>query len=382
MNMLKNNEQNEKEIRKFKIYAHVNKSNGKVYIGQTCKPVHYRWNDGKGYIGCKYFWNAIQKYGLDNFEHLILFEVNNQELANISEQFLIQKYKSNNPNYGYNILSGGSNMCGENNPNYGNKYSEETKKRLSQISKKRLSNKENHPRYGVKLSEETKEKIRLSNSKKYTSKQRVKKLISDKNIHNLLMLDRNFTIIKTFLCIKDARKYINKEFEINFNNKPFYINDNYIFIFEDVYNDVINSKEFNEALKNYGKRSNQKPVICLNDLSIFESMSEAGINKNVPPSKISMCCNKLRKSAGHDEKLGKLIWEFYDETKTYEKKSYNRSKKCLCITTNKLFNSTKEASLDYDINQNTIAWACNLNNNNNKTHGGNTKFDNLYWKYV
>ena len=382
MNMLKNNEQNEKEIKKFKIYAHINKSNGKIYIGQTCRDVKYRWNNGKGYIGCRHFWNAIQKYGWDNFEHIVLFEVDNQELANISEQFLIQKYKSNNPNYGYNILSGGSNMCGENNPNYGNKYSNETKKILSEISKKRLSNKQNHPRYGMHLSDETKEKIRLSNSKKYTTEQRFQKLTSDKNIHKLLMFDRNFNFLQTFLCVKDAKMYINKDFDINFNNKPFYIDDNYIFIYEDVYENVINSKVFNEAIKSYGKRYNQRPVICLNDLSIFESMTDAGIKKNVHPSKISMCCNKLRNCAGQDENLGKLLWEFYDENKVYKKQTYSRSKKCLCITTNQLFNSTKEASKTYGINQNTISWACNPNNENNRTNGGNTGFDNLFWKYA
>lgn len=63
MSTLKRNDQNEKEIRKFKIYAHINKSNGKIYIGQTCRDVEYCWNDGKGYVGCHHFWNAIKKHG-------------------------------------------------------------------------------------------------------------------------------------------------------------------------------------------------------------------------------------------------------------------------------------------------------------------------------
>ena len=31
------------------IYKHINKINGKIYIGQTCQKPEYRWNHGKGY---------------------------------------------------------------------------------------------------------------------------------------------------------------------------------------------------------------------------------------------------------------------------------------------------------------------------------------------
>lgn len=382
-NINDSNEKKEKVIRKFKIYVHINKYNGKLYIGQTCKDERIRWNNGKGYIGCHHFFNAIQKYGWDNYDHIILFEVNSQELANISEEFLIKKYKSNNPIYGYNILSGGSNLCGSNNPNYGNKYSEETKNRMSIISKKRLSNKENHPRYGVHLSNEVKEKIRKSNSKKYTEEQRINKLLSDKNIHKLSVYDRQLNYIKTFLCVNDAQHYVRKKFHISFLERPFYIDDKYIFTFDEKHNEIVKSEEFINSLKNYGKKYNQRQVICLNDLTIYESLSKAGKSKNISEGKISMCCNKRANYAGYDEKLGKLIWEFYDETKQYEISKYipKNLKQCKCLTTDRLFNSTKEASDEYAINKNTIAWACNPNNKNNKTNGGNTGYDSLYWKY-
>lgn len=49
------------------IYLHRNKSNGKVYIGQTIQSIENRWKNGNGYKPCTYFYKAIQKYGWENF---------------------------------------------------------------------------------------------------------------------------------------------------------------------------------------------------------------------------------------------------------------------------------------------------------------------------
>lgn len=91
------------------IYIHKNKINNKVYIGQTCQKPEYRWENGEGYVQCSAFYAAIQKYGWDNFEHIILFENLTQEEANKKEEELIKQYNSNNKEYGYNITAGGNN---------------------------------------------------------------------------------------------------------------------------------------------------------------------------------------------------------------------------------------------------------------------------------
>ena len=44
-----------------------------------------RWQNGKHYKTCPYFYNAIEKYGWDNFEHIILQKNLSQEQANILE---------------------------------------------------------------------------------------------------------------------------------------------------------------------------------------------------------------------------------------------------------------------------------------------------------
>ena len=96
-------------MKSYLIYKHTNKINDKCYIGQTCKKPEYRWcKDGSGYKKKqKKFWNAIKKYGWDNFTHEILYTGLTIEEANKLERELIQKY--NSITNGYNISEGGSN---------------------------------------------------------------------------------------------------------------------------------------------------------------------------------------------------------------------------------------------------------------------------------
>ncbi len=89
------------------IYMHRNKINNKMYIGQTCQnPPTKRWLRGEGYQHCSKFYHAIQKYGWDNFEHIILERNLTLEQANVKEKFYIQFY--NSIQNGYNIKLGGS----------------------------------------------------------------------------------------------------------------------------------------------------------------------------------------------------------------------------------------------------------------------------------
>ena len=98
------------------IYLHKNKINGKVYIGQTIQPLKNRWKNGNGYKTCYYFYNAIQKYGWENFEHIILEQNENwtQEDLDNKEKEYISLFKANNPKFGYNICEGGANSISPN----------------------------------------------------------------------------------------------------------------------------------------------------------------------------------------------------------------------------------------------------------------------------
>ena len=90
------------------IYAHINMINNKIYIGQTSQSLTRRFRtNGDGYKNCTYFYKAIQKYGWNNFKHIILFEKLSLEKANEIEKYLIKKYQTTNPDFGYNINLGG-----------------------------------------------------------------------------------------------------------------------------------------------------------------------------------------------------------------------------------------------------------------------------------
>lgn len=107
MNTLKNNEQNEKEIKNnYVVYMHISPSD-KKYIGITGDTPKNRWDSGHGYRQNPYFWNAIKKYGWKNFKHIILYSGLTQSEAKQYEIDLIKKYNSTDRKLGYNISSGG-----------------------------------------------------------------------------------------------------------------------------------------------------------------------------------------------------------------------------------------------------------------------------------
>jgi group I intron endonuclease len=94
----------------FTIYCHINRVNGKRYVGQTMYSVEWRWkehlSDAKRHRGSRVFSNAIRKYGDDGFEHKVLEVVSTQEEADAAEVRWIAELNCRVPN-GYNLTSGG-----------------------------------------------------------------------------------------------------------------------------------------------------------------------------------------------------------------------------------------------------------------------------------
>ena len=139
------------------IYKVTNKTNGKIYVGQTTMSLHRRW-----YLhchkssGCTALHNAINKYGSSKFTVEQIDTACDKTELDKKEQDWIDHYQSMVPQ-GYNLTSGG------NTPH----YSHESRRRMS-VNHADVSG-ENNPRYGVHLSEETKKKISDSHKGKCLS---------------------------------------------------------------------------------------------------------------------------------------------------------------------------------------------------------------------
>ena len=96
--------------RKYSIYIIKNNVNDKVYIGQTCQSVHERFLQHlKPSIlkqrGTYKLYNAINKYGKENFYYDILETGLDYDMADEKEIYYISKY--NSYYNGYNSTLGG-----------------------------------------------------------------------------------------------------------------------------------------------------------------------------------------------------------------------------------------------------------------------------------
>lgn len=151
------------------VYIHINKINNKKYIGQTIygNNPNKRWIKGKGYRHCPKFYNAIQKYGWDNFEHEIIASNLTEDEANNFEELLIKKLNTTNSKNGYNLQYGGEH----------NLHSLETKQKMSKGRKGKSPSKEHrkhlsdaikgekHFYYGKHHTEEEKKNLSINSPK-------------------------------------------------------------------------------------------------------------------------------------------------------------------------------------------------------------------------
>lgn len=166
-------------MRKFIVYCHTLKNDGRRYVGITCQKPYIRWHYGKGYRKNTHIRNAIDKYGWNNFEHTILFENLTEQEAIDKEIELIEKWQLRDRTKGFNICIGGG---GTNGCNKGRNK-------------------------GFHLTEETKEKIRQANLGKKQSRETVEKRNQSIYIKvDMLSLDGEY--IKTFKSIKDASIFV------------------------------------------------------------------------------------------------------------------------------------------------------------------------------
>ena len=100
------------EERKWCVYCHTNKINGKKYIGITSQEPSKRYGkNGYNYVRSLYkFGGAIKKYKWKNFKHKVLYKNLTENEAKWKEKFLIKYY--NTFKRGYNSTLGGDGTVG------------------------------------------------------------------------------------------------------------------------------------------------------------------------------------------------------------------------------------------------------------------------------
>ena len=202
------------------IYKFTNRINDKVYIGQTYN-LQTRLNSHKSKaLNTKNkFYNAVRKYGWENFELSILSTITantKEELSALLDKLEIEYIKQyNSYKSGYNSTLGGHSKRGYKlSEEFSDKcksrtYSDDTRKKMSISAKNRI------------ISEETRLKLRNSAIKRNFSKYRELTTSSrNKAIKRalgvpVLQLDINFNIINRFDSISDAIKYIKNSISPN-----------------------------------------------------------------------------------------------------------------------------------------------------------------------
>jgi len=218
--------------KKSVVYCAVNQVNNKIYIGLTSQILKRRIAT---HI-CKsknpqnnYFHNALNTHGKDSFKWYVLYQSNDINQLKEKETFYINEFKSNDREKGYNLSTGGEcpvfnqescekiskkakerNLNGENNPFYGKKHSEETRKHLSKVRKGiRFSS-------FCKHSEETKKK--MSEIRKELCK-------DPQHILNMALAQKR----KPLLCVTNGVEYISmssaaKELNLSLSGLKFHLN--------------------------------------------------------------------------------------------------------------------------------------------------------------
>lgn len=160
------------------IYKTTNKLNGKIYIGLS----KFAPQENPEYLGSGYILKkAIECYGAENFVKVILEECSTQEELLERERYWIATLKANDRNVGYNICEGGT--WGDNWTNHPNK--EEWRKKLSESNRG-----EKNGNYGNRWTDEQKrkasERVKLNpigidpkTGERYTKNPETRKKLSD-----------------------------------------------------------------------------------------------------------------------------------------------------------------------------------------------------------
>ena len=289
-------------IRKFgTIYIIKNKINNKLYVGQTgnWKQRFKRHRNGKLYID-----RSMRKNGYENFEFYFLNDVP-IKLWDYFEKKLIKQLNTIFPN-GYNLNSGG---------NKNKFYSDVSKKKMSKNRKNKYKGKDHHDA----------RKIICLNTLEVFDTITEASIKLNINLESICVCCQNKHLssgktkegIKLVWCYYEDYLKMTKD---EIKNKIEKAQD----AFKGINNPNYGKHHTEEAKEknrqaHIGKKSKDsfagKSIICLNNLKIFDTLTEASIYYRINIGSISFCCQGKLKSAGKDSDRNKLHWMYYSDYK-------------------------------------------------------------------
>ena len=282
--------------KKYTVYMHTNKLNNKVYVGITSTDIMRRWSNGNGYLKRnKYgeyhqakFARAINKYGWDNFDHIIFAERLTHDEACDMDRLLIAVWKS--IENGYNCTAGGEG-------NVGHKHSEETKRKMSESAK----GDKNH-NYGIRLSEEHRSKISASLQSIKSERIGANSTCAIK----IAQYDLNGCLIRIWDCMSDASRNL----DINLQNiskcckGKYKTAGGFIWRYE---NEELTEKHFKWCNTNDKKIAVAQYTKEGMFITTYDSASEASRILGINANSINACCRHAYKSAGG------YVWRYANE---------------------------------------------------------------------
>lgn len=302
--------------KKWCVYCHTNKTNGKKYFGITSRPVEERWKNGSGYGPEQiYFYRAISKYTWGGFDHEIIADNLTEIDAKKKEIELIALYKTNcckyyNPTYGYNMTDGGDGSSGRpqtaetrqkiSDALKGREMSEESRKKMSE-SKKGIPFSEEHKnnlsksQIGKKLSNDTRDKISQSKIGKYIGE-------NNPNYGNHKLAGENNPMYGKHHTEETRQK-------MSENRKGKGVGGYYLATGKKNY--FYDNHEFSGV--NNGR---SLPVYCKELDEIFWGAADAENKYSIAHQSISKCCTGKRVSAGRHPETDQVLHWLYINDKT------------------------------------------------------------------
>jgi len=171
----------------WKIYKYTSKTTGLSKIGRTSQSLKDRaGRNGNEYKGCHKFYNAIKKYGWDDFECIVLAETDNEDSAMIIETMFKKWFNTVNNGYDIVLEEGKS-------PMQGRTHTKEARQKMSEKNK------------GKKRSDEFKRAVAISSTgRKHTEESKIK--IGEKHKGKVVSEETKMKMSKSAIGKHDGEK--------------------------------------------------------------------------------------------------------------------------------------------------------------------------------